>query len=130
MDNDEKRRQNGGYFAVGNNEGVKISKENQPSPEAKSEGWKKRNLREKLIEQTAEELFGAEAPKIAVCKAIVEAEEKGNVKPLIDLLKLIKKPDKLELDSNIDVKQLVLEVVGDGAGTGTDEDNSEILSAN
>jgi hypothetical protein len=95
MDNDEKRRQNGGYFAVGNNEGVKISKENQPSPEAKSEGWKKRNLREKLIEQTAEELFGANAPKIAVRKAVIEAEEKGNVKPLIDLLKLIKKPDKL-----------------------------------
>lgn len=111
MDNDEKRRQNGGYFAVGNNEGVKISKENQPSPEAKSEGWKKRNLREKLIEQTAEELFGANAPKIAVEKAVTEAEEKGNVKPLIDLLKLIKKPDKLELEGGFDITQLVIKAI-------------------
>lgn len=125
MDNDEKRRQNGGYFAVGNNEGVKISKENQPSPEAKSEGWKKRNLREKLIEQTAEELFGAEAPKIAVCKAIVEAE-KGNVKPLIDLLKLIKKPDKLELEGGFDITQLVIKAIDNET---EDNESAEEVSA-
>jgi len=122
MDNDEKRRQNGGYFAVGNNEGVKISKENQPSPEAKSEGWKKRNLREKLIERLAEELFKVKAPEMAVRNSVIDAEEKGNVKNLIDLLKLIKMPDKMDIEGSFNIKQALVEFVdGNRGSSDTDE---------
>jgi hypothetical protein len=121
MDNDGKRRQNGGFFAKGNNEGVKISRENQPSPEAKSEGWKKRNLREELIERLAEELFKVKAPEMAVRNSVIDAEEKGNVKNLIDLLKLIKMPDKFELGGSLDIKQALVEFV-DGNSSSNDTD--------
>lgn len=126
MDNDEKQRKNNGKFQNGNKLGNRFSADNQPKPEEKSEGWKKRNLREKLIEQTAEELFGANAPKIAVVKAVKEAEEKGNVKPLIDLLKLIKKPDKLELEGGFDITQLVIKAIDNET---EDNESAEEVSA-
>lgn len=125
----EKQRKNNASFKKGNKLGNRFSKENQPTPEEKKEGWAKRNLREELIERLAEKLFEVKAPDIAVENSVMDAQ-KGNVKNLIDLLKIIKMPDKFTVDSKFDVKQLVLEVVEDGTGADENEDASEISSFN
>lgn len=122
MDNDEKQHENNSGFQKGNKLGNRFSADNQPAAELKSEGWKKRSLREELIERLAEELFKVKAPEMAVRNSVIDAEEKGNVKNLIDLLKLIKMPDKMDIEGSFNIKQALVEFVdGNRGSSDTDE---------
>lgn len=78
---------NDGRFQKGNKLGKKFSSEYQPSPEAKKEGWLKRNeLQEELTKR--------------VGKKLDFIFENASPKELIDLIKALLPPDKQVNDIN------------------------------
>ena len=109
--------------------GKKFSAEYQPSPEAKSRGMHIANARKKLFEDLSEGLLKVNAPQKAIDGAMNNLAL-GDPKPMIELLKMIKLPDKqeMELTGNVQVMPTVkidgkeLEIkIGDDPNVGTSE---------
>lgn len=86
------------------------SSTHQPTKEQRHDGQVRYNARKKLFEDLANILFHDDAPSKAYDGA-KKSLELGDVKPLIELLKMVKLPDKLEIDNNIKIKQALVEFV-------------------
>ncbi len=74
--------------------GVKFTKENQPSPEAKKEGWKKKKLLADISEMIASGDFAALRDKIAKLFGVVPSEV--DFETLADLRQLEKAISKAD----------------------------------
>lgn len=64
-------------------DGVPFSKENQPSPEAKSEGWKELRAKRLLTQQIIAEMTGEEGKNLkAYVKSLIDNAKAGNSKAI------------------------------------------------
>lgn len=58
MEENKTTKNNAHLFQKGNKKGNRFSKDNQPSPEAKSKGWAKKRIIDEYAEGIIEEAFG------------------------------------------------------------------------
>lgn len=64
-------------------DGKPFTKENQPSPESKSEGWKELRAKRLLTQQIIAEMTGAEGKNLkAYVKSLLENAMQGNAKAI------------------------------------------------
>ncbi|MBQ0114202.1 MAG: hypothetical protein KBT03_13815 [Bacteroidales bacterium] len=105
--------------------GKRFSSEYQPSPEAKSKGWEMATARKRLFEDLTKKLLEVDAPDKAVQGAMNNLAL-GDPKPMIELLKMIKLPDKQEVDANINIKQALVEFVDVTDGTSEDSNTEDL----
>lgn len=64
-------------------DGVPFSKENQPSPEAKSEGWKELRAKRLLTQQIIAEMTGEEGKNLkSYVKSLIDNAKNGNSKAI------------------------------------------------
>ncbi len=94
----DKTTRNNGKFVKGNKEGNRFSSENQPSPEAKKQGWVKRTeLRDEIA-------------KLITKEDIIDIIKHGSTKEKIELIKAILPPEKQtnEILGNLGIEKVFI----------------------